>query len=168
MGNATNEVKDSVKKIIEAGAVGINIEDQKIGSDSLYSIEEQCLRIAAVNEIATQLGIPIFINVRTDIFLKSDINMHSEKHLEGAISRATAYAKFGANGFFVPGLTNLEYIKRLCIKLPIPVNVMMSPTMPIAKSLAELGVARISYGPYPYFQMIDALKAAGKNASMLL
>lgn len=167
-GISPTEIKVSVKKIIEAGAAGINIEDQKIGSDLLYSVEEQCLRISAANEIATQLGIPVFINARTDIFLKNDTNTHNEKHLEDAISRATAYAKFGANGFFVPGLNNPDYIERLCIKSPIPVNIMMSSTMPALKSIARLGVARISYGSYPYFQMIAALKVAGKNASMLL
>jgi 2-methylisocitrate lyase-like PEP mutase family enzyme len=161
------EIKDTVKKVIEAGVVGINIEDQKIGSALLYSTEEQCVRISAVDEIAKHLGIPIFINARTDIFLKIDAEVHNEVHLKEAISRATAYAKFGANGFFVPGLNNPKYIQQLCIESPIPVNVMMSPNMPSPKQLAELGVARISYGPYPYLQMIDSFTAAGENALML-
>lgn len=162
------EVKKSIKQAIEAGAVGINIEDQRIGSELLYSIKEQCLRISAAKETAIDLKIPIFINARTDVFFKNPTELHNEELLENSLSRAIAYAKCGADGLFVPGLINPEFIERLCIRSPIPVNVMMSPSMPSPKVLSKLGVARISYGPYPYIHAIESLKVAGKDAYAML
>lgn len=67
-GKTPAEIQGTVTKVIEAGAVGINFEDQIIGGNDLYSIEEQCTRIKAVREIAEQMSIPLFINARTDIF----------------------------------------------------------------------------------------------------
>ena len=157
---------DKVKKIIEIGVVGINIEDQIIGSDDLYPLEEQSKRIKAIRQVATQTSIPIFINARTDIFLKK--NHHDESNIENAIQRCFAYAESGANGFFVPGLKETKYIERLCEFSSLPVNIMMLPDMLSPKQLAELGVARISYGPSPYFHMIETLKKEALNVFSII
>lgn len=156
-GKTPSEVQKTVIKVIEAGAVGINFEDQILEGEGLYDIEYQCARIKAIREVAKQAEIPIFINARTDIFLKSD--RHNEKHLEEAQCRALAYAKAGADGFFTPGLINTSYILRLVECSPIPINIMILPDHPHQKKLSTLGVARISYGPEPYCKVIDALKA---------
>ena len=66
------------------------------------------------------MSIPIFINARTDIFLKADSATHHEDHLEEAIQRAFAYAESGASGFFAPGLTKIKYIEKLCKLLTSP------------------------------------------------
>lgn len=163
-GKSLTDIKDTVTKVIEAGAVGINFEDQIIGGKGLYSIEEQCARIRAVRDAAEQMSIPLFINARTDIFLKADSANHNDKHIEEAIYRASAYAESGANGFFVPGLTEMNHIKILCRDSSIPVNIMVSSEHPTSKQLAERGVARISYGPQPYCVAINALKEAGHIA----
>ncbi|HEV2524375.1 MAG TPA: isocitrate lyase/phosphoenolpyruvate mutase family protein [Gammaproteobacteria bacterium] len=161
------EVQKIVREIIEAGAVGINFEDQNIGYDVLYSIEDQCARIKAVREVADQMSIPIFINARTDIFLKTESIHHDINHLEESICRASAYAKVGANGFFAPGLKNEHYIEKLCKLSPIPVNIMVSSDTPSSRRLAELGVARISYGSNPYCQVMDVLKEFGRKAFLM-
>lgn len=166
-GQSTVEVQKNVSKIIEAGAVGINFEDQIIGGEGLYSIEEQCKRIQAIYNVAERISFPLFINARTDIFLKKDATNHNDLLLDEAISRAVAYAKSGASGFFVPGLKDAKYIEKLCELSPIPVNIMLLPDMPSLKQLARLGVSRISYGPGPYCQMIDALKEAGNKALLV-
>ena len=44
---------------------------------------------------------------------------------------------------------------------------MVMPDTPSSKQLAKLGVARISYGPGPYCQMMDALKEAGRKALLV-
>ncbi len=163
-GKSPIEVKDNVIKIIEAGAVGINFEDQIVDGEGLYSIEDQCIRISAIREVAKHAEIPIFINARTDLFFKTDTTNHNNELLEKALVRASAYAESGANGFFVPGLKDAKYIKKLCERSPIPVNVMIMSDTPSPKQLAELGVARISYGPGPYCQMINCLKEAGSKA----
>jgi 2-methylisocitrate lyase-like PEP mutase family enzyme len=164
-GKNPDELHETVKKIIEVGAVGINFEDQIIGGEGLYSIEEQCARIKAIRESAELLSTPLFINARTDIFLKADSIKHNEEHLAEAIQRASAYAESGASGFFVPGLGDVKHIERLCRLSPLPINVMLTSKNPIPKQLAKLGVSRVSYGPHPYFLAIDALKEAGRIAN---
>lgn len=158
------EIQKTVTSIIKAGAVGINIEDQMIGSEALYSIEEQCARIKAIHQIAEQMAIPLFINARTDIFLKNTPMNHHESLLVEAIHRTIAYAEAGANGFFVPGLDHIPYIEKLCGASPTPVNIMISSNTFTSNQLAELGVARISYGPEPYRLAMKALQEAGHRA----
>lgn len=163
-GPSPTEVKENVTKVIEAGAVGINLEDQIVGGEGLYSIQDQCARIEAVREAAERASIPIFINARTDIFLKADSADHHDNHLDEAIRRASAYAKSGASGFFAPGMRNPDHIEKLCELSPIPVNILVQPDTPSSKQLAELGVARISHGPGPYRQVMEVLKEAGRKA----
>lgn len=166
-GQSTAELQSNIAEVIKAGAVGINFEDQIIGGEGLHSIEEQCVRIKAIRITADEMSIPFFINARTDIFFKANPTNHNDSHLEEAISRAAAYAKAGASGFFVPGLMNPTLIQKLCERSPLPINIMVMSDTPIPKQLAAFGVARISYGPGPYRQMMDALQEAGRNALLL-
>ncbi len=163
-GRSPVQVQESVAKVIETGAVGINFEDQIIGGEGLYSIEDQCARIKAARAAAEHASIPIFINARTDVFLKSNPAHHHDGHFEEAIRRSASYAESGASGFFAPGLRNAKDIEKLCEASSIPINILVLPDAPSPKQLANLGVARISYGPRPYRQMIDVLKEAGRKA----
>jgi 2-methylisocitrate lyase-like PEP mutase family enzyme len=156
-GQSPEELQDKIAKVIEAGVAGLNFEDQIIGSDALYSIVDQCERIRAVRAAAELASIPIFINARTDIFLKADPTQH-EDNLEESIHRAIAYASAGADGFFVPGLSEPAFIEKLCARSPIPINIMFWEGMPSQKQIAELGVSRISYGPSPYNCAMNALR----------
>lgn len=158
------ELQDNVRKVIDAGSVGINFEDQIVGGDGLYSVEDQCTRIRAIREAAEAASVPLFINARTDVFLKTYPAKHNEAQLEESLRRASAYAEVGASGFFAPGLRDVDYIKKLCDDSPIPVNIMVLPDTPPNGELAKLGVARISYGPGPYRQMMEALTEAARKA----
>ena len=153
-------LKTNIKLVLDAGAVGINFEDQVVGGEGLYSIEEQSRRIAAIREVANETGIQLFINARTDVFLKTYPSEHTRQQLDEAITRAVAYADAGASGLFAAGLRDPAMIRELCENLPLPVNIMVLPDAPSNSELAELGVARISYGPAPYRQMIASLKSA--------
>jgi 2-methylisocitrate lyase-like PEP mutase family enzyme len=157
-------LKENIKKVIAAGAVGINFEDQIVGGEGLYTIEDQCARLEAIGEAVEQASLPLFINARTDVFLKTYPAKHDEAQLDEAIRRAAAYARAGASGLFAPGLRDVEFIKKLCELAPISVNIMVLPDTPPTTELAKLGVARISYGPEPYLQMTEALKEAGRKA----
>ena len=157
-------LKENVEKIIAAGAVGINFEDQIVGGQGLYTIDQQAARIRAIRETAEANDIGLFINARTDVFLKTPPAEHGAQQLAETIARAAAYAQAGASGFFAPGLRNPDLIKELCESSPIPVNIMVLPDTPPNAELAALGVARISYGPGPYRQMIESLKNAAANA----
>ncbi|MCC7306387.1 MAG: isocitrate lyase/phosphoenolpyruvate mutase family protein [Acidobacteria bacterium] len=158
-----SELRANVAKVITAGAVGINFEDQIVGGEGLYSIAEQRDRIAAVRAEADKHALPLFINARTDIFLKTLPGPHTREQLEAAIERAQAYADAGGSGFFAPGLRDPELIGELCHRSPLPVNIMVMADVPPNHELAELGAARISYGPGPYRRMMEALKDAAMS-----
>lgn len=145
---APDAVAANVSRLIAAGAIGINFEDQIVGGDGLYPIADQAARIAAIRAAAARAGAPIFINARTDLFLKTK-DGHGTL-IEDALARQAAYAEAGADGFFVPGLTDADLIKRICDASTLPVNVMMLAPLEKIADVARLGVARASFGPAPY------------------
>lgn len=163
-GVAPDEVAKTVSKIVQAGAVGFNFEDQIVGGKGLHDIDLQTARIAAAREAADQLVSNIFINARTDIFLKAKPETHSDTMLDTALERAEAFAKAGGDGFFAPGLADVGLIKRLCAECPLPVNIIALPHVPDAQALADCGVARISHGPVPYRKMAAWLEEQARVA----
>ncbi|TBA46170.1 isocitrate lyase/PEP mutase family protein [Rhizobium ruizarguesonis] len=148
----------NVAKLVEVGAVGINFEDQVVGRGGLYPAERQAARIRAIRAMAEGKNIPFFINARTDLFLaESDLSKHAGL-VDEAIERGRAYAAAGGSGFFVPGLIDPALIEKICAASPLPVNIMMRTGAPDVKTLAKLGVGRVSYGPGPYRSMMEKLK----------
>ena len=147
--------------LVEAGAVGCNLEDQLIGAGGLRQVREQAARIAAV----TNAG--LFVNARTDIFLnamRADEDPNRRELVEEAIDRAVFYADAGAGSFFVPGLSDAALIEQLAKEVPLPLNVMRLPGMVSNSELAQLGVARISYGPGPWREAMAGIENAAKLA----
>ena len=151
------EVAEHVERVIETGAIGINFEDQVVDGFGLYSTRDQGGRIKAVRAAASNRNVAFFVNARTDVFLKADEEVDHRMLMPDALERRDAYAKAGANGFFVPGLTNVELIRKICANSPIPVNVMMTGELKSVSDVARLGVARVSFGPKPYMRAIDQL-----------
>jgi 2-methylisocitrate lyase-like PEP mutase family enzyme len=157
-----SEVKDSVRAAIAAGAIGFNIEDST--PDGLRSPSEQAGRLTAARMAGDDAGIPVFINARTDLFLKASPENHTLTLVDDALARMGVYAAAGANGLFVPGLKDTALIKALCDRSPWPVNVMVLPGWPDRPSLAAAGAARISHGPGPYRHVMAALEKAAAEA----
>lgn len=155
-------VTKNVSRLLGLGVIGLNFEDQKIDSDGLYEIEEQAERIRAARRAADDLGVPAFINARTDIFLKAAPDVDHASLLDEAIAREAAYAKAGADGFFVPGLKDKVLIRQLCENVTLPVNVMTASNREDVRELASLGVARISFGPAPYRLMTSELEGRAR------
>ncbi len=154
---APEEVAANVARVIGAGVIGINFEDQVVGGSGLHAVEAQSARIEAVRRVARDAAIPFFINARTDLFIKEKDRGRHGALLSEARERAAAYAEAGASGFFAPRLTDPDLIGALCEASPLPVNIMMTDGAPAIDALAGLGVARISYGPGPYVQAMAAL-----------
>jgi 2-methylisocitrate lyase-like PEP mutase family enzyme len=149
-------ITENVRKVIKAGAIGINFEDQVVQGEGLYPISKQVERIKAVRKAAELENIPLFINARTDLFLASNKSEH-EILLSEAIELEAAYAEAGADGFFVPGLTQLPLIKQIVDSVNLPVNVMMMGDLNSISDAINTGVSRISYGPGPYFNAVTDL-----------
>lgn len=154
-----SELAENIKQLIAAGAVGLNFEDQVIGSTGIHPISDQAARIRTIRQTADDAGLPLFINARTDLFLQSDPSQHPGL-VESAIERCAAYAEAGASGFFVPGLTQPALISEVCKAAKLPVNVMIMGDMPPLKELAQLGIARASFGPAPYINALEHLTDA--------
>lgn len=151
-------VSQNVRRLLALGVIGLNFEDQVVDGEGLYSIEDQVARLRAVREVADGLGIPAFINARTDIFLKAEPDVEHATLLNDALERAAAYAEAGADAFFVPGLTDKLLIREICERVALPVNVMMAANPENVSDIAALGISRISFGPNPYKSLITALE----------
>jgi 2-methylisocitrate lyase-like PEP mutase family enzyme len=156
------ELANNVSRLLEVGVIGINFEDRVVKGKGLYAIDRQARRIAAIREAAEKKGIPLFINARTDLFL-GEGDDDPAKSIDEALERARAYAAAGASGFFIPGLTDAKLIETICKGVSLPVNVMVMDGVPSNKRLSGLGVARISYGPIPYVEAMDALQKAARK-----
>ncbi|HEY4432142.1 MAG TPA: isocitrate lyase/phosphoenolpyruvate mutase family protein [Paenibacillus sp.] len=153
-GYAVNEeaLANNMEQLFQLDIYGINFEDQKVNhpDDELWAIEAQSQRIRTIQQVASKLQKSVFINARTDLFFKNAI--HSLDLVKEALERTYAYAEAGAEGIFIPGLTDRSLIEHFVQKSPLPVNVMVMDGMISNAELQELGVKRISYGPYSYFQ----------------
>ncbi len=161
---APDAVAANVTRLMQAGAIGINFEDQVVGGSGLHAPEAQSARIEAVRRAAEAAGVPLFINARTDLFLKEKDRGKHEGLMAEAKERGAAYAAAGASGFFVPGLMDPGLIGAICEATALPVNTMMLPGAPPAADQAAAGVARISYGPVPYFTAMKDLAGRFQEA----
>jgi 2-methylisocitrate lyase-like PEP mutase family enzyme len=156
-------VGKNIARMIAAGAVGVNFEDQKVGGSGLYPVAEQAARIRAARDAAEDAGLPFFINARTDLFLKDREPANHPALIGEALARARAYTEAGASGIFMPGLKTPELIERVAGEISLPLNILIMPGVPEQNELAALGVARISYGPGPWREMMAwVTEQAGK------
>jgi len=152
----------NIEQLLDTGIAGINFEDRVVRGEGLYSIDVQSRRIAAIRGVAERKGVPLFINARTDLFLGRGSPNHADS-MSDAIERASAYAAAGASGFFVAGLVDETLIGRVCERVELPVNVMMRKGLPSLKRLAELGVARLSYGSSAYDEAMTCLEETARK-----
>ncbi|MFF5052713.1 isocitrate lyase/phosphoenolpyruvate mutase family protein [Micromonospora sp. NPDC000663] len=135
------EVGVTTRAVLDAGAVGVNIEDShRAAGPPLRDVPDQCARIAAVRGAADAAGLPLFVNARIDTFLTG------AGDVDETVARATAYLAAGADGIFVPGVVAPETISALVEAVPAPLNVLAGPGAPTVGELARLGVARVSLG----------------------
>lgn len=157
-------VGETVAHALQAGAIGCNIEDSFPENGSLREPAGQAARLKSARAAVDAFGIPAFLNARTDVFFQSGPEQHDESMVEAALERGRVYAGAGADGLFVPGLSDERLISRLVEGSSLPINIMAGGNTPSAAKLAELGVARISHGPGPYLHAMRALENAAREA----
>lgn len=127
-------VEETIRGVVEAGVVGINIEDGG-GSPSLL-----CAKI----ERARRVGGRLFINARTDVYWKG--LGPAEGRVEETLARAAMYREAGADGLFVPAVTSGDAIRAIVAGVGLPLNVLASPALPSLAELGAWGVRRLSAG----------------------
>jgi 2-methylisocitrate lyase-like PEP mutase family enzyme len=127
-----------VVELIEAGAVGINLEDGTAGPDLL------CAKIERVRKIATEVGVNLYINARIDIYLRGLV-AEADRVTE-TCTRAARYRDAGASGIFAPGAVEPAAIRAIAQATDLPLNLLSWAGLPGAAELAALGVRRLSAG----------------------
>jgi 2-methylisocitrate lyase-like PEP mutase family enzyme len=157
---APEAAASNIARLAATGAVGCNLEDQVVGGEGLHPTALHADRIRAAR---AAVGPDFFLNARTDVFLKAARDSHDEAMVDEALARGRAYAEAGASGLFVPGLVDLRLLARFCADSPLPVNALPLPGGPGAAELASAGVARISYGPFPYRTLMKTLRQAAEG-----
>ena len=163
-GDAPEAACEAIGLAIAAGAVGCNLEDSFPVNGKLREASDQAVRLRHARKAADAAKVPFFINARTDVFFQRPAEQHDEAMVADALDRAHAYANAGADGLFAPGLTNIALIAMLADASPLPLNIVAVDTTPPIRTLAEHGVARVSYGPGPYLVAMKALEEAAKTS----
>lgn len=153
-----NEMAETARELIAAGAVGVNLEDGEADRTRLVSLELQLAKIEALRATANSAGVPLVLNARTDALWWKGAN--PETRWDDATHRANAYRKAGADCVFVPGLRNAEDIQRFLRDSPGPLNVFAGAGIPPIPELQRYGVARLSLGPGPYRAALGLMKKA--------
>ncbi|MFI6875116.1 isocitrate lyase/phosphoenolpyruvate mutase family protein [Streptomyces sp. NPDC050400] len=145
------DVAELARKLHEAGAAGINIEDGR-PDGTLVPAALHAAKIAAVKSAAPAL----FVNARTDTHW---LGCQKEETAE----RLAVYEQAGADGVFVPGLSDPDGIAALTATLLVPLNILYAPAGPSLADLAALGVRRISLGSLLYRRALAAAVAAATD-----
>ncbi len=136
------QLGDTIKAVIGAGAVGINLEDGR------RDAHLHARKVEAARKAADATGVALFINARTDVYLKGLAEGHAA-YVE-TVRRAELYRTAGASGIFVPGPSDPDLIGRLADEIKLPLNIMLLPTLAKAAQLQALGVRRVSSATAPF------------------
>ncbi|MFM9844552.1 MAG: isocitrate lyase/phosphoenolpyruvate mutase family protein [Dongiaceae bacterium] len=137
-GKTPKAVGAAVGKVIDAGAIGMNIEDGSSSPDQL------CRKIAEVKRTVNRKGVDFFVNARTDVYLRGLVP--PAKRLAETLARAKRYRNAGADGIFVPGVAEPAAIRSITSAMDLPINLLAWPGLAPAAKLAKLGVRRLSAG----------------------
>lgn len=141
--NDLPSLADNIRRLLDAGAIGINIEDRDANGKSLIPIPAQCKKLETIREAATKHGVHIVINARTDGYL---LKLHTD-YLKETISRSKAYQDAGADCLYPIAIDNYSDIGRVLDEVTLPINVLLMKPVADLKKLEEMGVGRVSLGP---------------------
>jgi 2-methylisocitrate lyase-like PEP mutase family enzyme len=161
-GTTVKEMAETVKAAIEAGVIGMNLEDVTGDDESSHvAIPLQVEKIRVIRETATSLGIPFVLNARTDIYLMP-IGPEPTR-FERTVERLRAYRGAGADCLFAPGLYDRDTIAKLVKAVEAPLNILATPACPPLAELEEIGVARVSAGSGIMRAAMGAVQRIGKE-----
>ncbi|MDT0381965.1 isocitrate lyase/phosphoenolpyruvate mutase family protein [Streptomyces sp. DSM 42041] len=145
------DVDRTIRRAVRAGVAGANLED------GMRPTAESAERVATAVRAGAAEGVPLVLNARTDCYLRGDGRPAADL-LADATARGLAYLEAGADCVFVPGCTDEEAVAALAERFgPGRLSLLGTPGAPSPERLAELGAARVSYGPFPHRRMLGAL-----------
>ncbi len=133
-----SKIESMVRALIDLGVVGVNIEDGASDPDLLVA------KIERIKSAAQRAGADIFVNARTDVYLRGLVP--EDGLVAETVARASRYRAAGADGIFVPGLKDAAAIRAIASEVTLPLNVMAVPGLAPVSELGALGVRRLSAG----------------------
>lgn len=148
-----DQLARTVRGVVEAGCVGINLEDGDREPDL------HVRKVAAAVKVGQEAGVALFVNARVDVYLRGG---EGEAGLAETLRRARLYTDAGAAGIFVPGPVDETLIGALAAGIDLPMNVMGRPGAPTAARLQQLGVRRLSSAASPFRLAYAAMEAGVK------
>ena len=131
-------VGEMIVAVIDAGAVGVNLEDGGGSPDLL------CAKIEAAKTAAQRAGVDLFVNARTDVYLRALVP--PDRAVAESIERGRRYQAAGCDGLFVPKVVAEGEIRAIAAATPLPLNVLVMPGLASVPALQGLGVRRVSAG----------------------
>ncbi len=148
------EIVKHIEALHRFGVVGINLEDSVVTDRrSLLDMKSFSEIIKEISSNLKSRKIKMFLNIRTDTYL-----LPAENPLKETLTRLPAYEESGADGIFIPCITDEEDIARVVRSTGLPVNVMCMPGLPSFYRLKELGVKRISMGNAIHQKLMESMK----------
>ncbi|MDA0158941.1 isocitrate lyase/phosphoenolpyruvate mutase family protein [Solirubrobacter ginsenosidimutans] len=157
-----------VSALRSAGAAGCNLEDTDHAAGKLHDVDRHAEWLSGVRQAASEASYPLVINARVDVFFAPMLAgagpETQDELLPEALRRAQAYIEAGVDCVYPVGLYAAEPLRRFIAEVSAPVNVARLPQAPPPAELAALGVARISWGPFLYF---DAMAHFGEQLASL-
>ena len=158
--NLPEGMAETAHELLEAGAVGLNLEDSH-QERKLVDVSLQQEKLRALKEAGRTEGVDLVLNARTDPYLLKDAG--DTWRFEETVCRARAYRDAGADCIFVPGLSDAETIRRLREESPGPLNVLAGKGGLPVPELERLGVARLSLGSGPARAALAAFRRIARE-----
>src|SRR5258708_26873214 len=161
-GTTLADMAETVKAIVAAGAVGLNLEDVTGETESSQvNTELQAEKIRTIREVSASRGVSLVINARTDIYLMP-IGPEAMR-FERTVERLRAYRAAGADCVFAPGVHDRELIEKLVKAVAAPLNILITPGCPSIPELQKIGVARASVGSGVMRSTLGLVRRIGKE-----
>jgi 2-methylisocitrate lyase-like PEP mutase family enzyme len=161
-GTTVEDMADTAKALVAAGAVGLNLEDVT-GDDerSLVDTTLQVAKLRKISEVSASLGVPLVVNARTDIYLMPIGD--AATRFDRTVERLHAYRDAGADCLFAPGVQDRNIIEKLVRALAAPLNVLVGSSSPTLAELEKIGVARASVGSGLMRATLGIVRRIGKE-----
>jgi 2-methylisocitrate lyase-like PEP mutase family enzyme len=131
-------VGEMTAAVLDAGAVGVNLED------GAASVDLTCAKIESAKQVAARAGVDLFVNARTDVYLRGLVP--PARAVAESIERGRRYQAAGCDGFFVPKVVDLAEMRAIAAAVPLPLNVLVMPGLAPVAELQKSGVRRVSAG----------------------
>jgi 2-methylisocitrate lyase-like PEP mutase family enzyme len=145
--------------LLDAGAVGLNQEDTDHSTGELMDPGSHAERLAAIKEAGRTAGVDVVLNARVDSFLRAAPDADTDAVVDDAVARGRRYAEAGADCVYPIAARGRAAIRRLAQEIRAPVNIVAAAGGLGRNDLAELGVARVSFGGGLAHTALDAAAA---------